>query len=192
MKLPLTKKERSNLRTAKVKIKNTAYMDLSVLAHTLGSSLERAAYIKALAQFQTAPSIGPKMAQCAVDLGYYSLGDIKHESGADLIIRLEKLKGYWEDPCAEEMRCDASSITPTIPKALKAGGISQRKEKCTANAADTLRIDRQRPGTKKNGHKKSRLPNSSAALFASFTREFRVKMNGNVHKHYFWRNSSWL
>ncbi|MPQ26771.1 helix-hairpin-helix domain-containing protein [Bacillus paralicheniformis] len=106
MKLPLTKKERSNLRTAKVKIKNTAYMDLSVLAHALGSSLKRAAYIKALAQFQTVPSIGPKMAQCAVDLGYYSLDDIKHESGADLIIRLEKLKGYWEDPCAEDaLRC---------------------------------------------------------------------------------------
>lgn len=72
MKLPLTKKERSNLRTAKVIIQNTAYMDLSVLAHALGSSLKRAAYIKALAQFQTVPSIGPKMAQCAVDLGYYS------------------------------------------------------------------------------------------------------------------------
>ncbi|WP_240486249.1 helix-hairpin-helix domain-containing protein [Bacillus haynesii] len=33
-------------------------------------------------------------------------GDIKRESGADLIIRLEKLKGYWEDPCAEDaLRC---------------------------------------------------------------------------------------
>ncbi|MEC0699363.1 helix-hairpin-helix domain-containing protein [Bacillus haynesii] len=106
MKLPLTKEERSNLKTAKVKIKNTAHMDLSALAHALGSSLKRAVYIKALAQFQTVPSIGPKMAQCAVDLGYYSLDDIKHESGADLIIRLEKLKGYWEDPCAEDaLRC---------------------------------------------------------------------------------------
>ncbi|MFB6497902.1 hypothetical protein [Bacillus haynesii] len=31
-------------------INNTAYMDLSVLAHAFGSSLKRAAYIKALAQ----------------------------------------------------------------------------------------------------------------------------------------------
>lgn len=51
MKRPLTKKERSNLRTAKVTINNTAYMDLSVLAHAFGSSLKRSAYIKALAQF---------------------------------------------------------------------------------------------------------------------------------------------
>ncbi|MFB6497903.1 hypothetical protein [Bacillus haynesii] len=29
--------------------------------------------------------------------------DIKRESGADLIICLEKLKGYWEDPCAEDV-----------------------------------------------------------------------------------------
>ncbi|MCM3208978.1 hypothetical protein MOE82_05195 [Bacillus licheniformis] len=56
----------------------------------------------------------------------------------NLIIRLVKLKGCWED-LVPKMRCDASSIMPTIPKAAKAGGISQRKEKGTVSDTDTLR-----------------------------------------------------
>lgn len=106
MKLPLTEQERSNLRAARIKMKDTAEMELSSLAQALDSPLARAKYIKALAQFQTVPSIGPKIAQSVIDLGYYSLAEIKHETGVDLIIRLEKLKGYWEDPCAEDaLRC---------------------------------------------------------------------------------------
>ncbi|MEH6971237.1 MULTISPECIES: helix-hairpin-helix domain-containing protein [Bacillus] len=106
MKLPLTNHERANLRAAKIKLKDTAEMEIADLAKTLGSPLDRAEYIKALAQFQTVPSIGPKMAQCAVDLGFYSLDDIKNETGADLLNRLEELKGCWEDPCVEDsLRC---------------------------------------------------------------------------------------
>ncbi|MGN9865984.1 helix-hairpin-helix domain-containing protein [Bacillus swezeyi] len=107
MKLPLTEQERSNLRAARIKMKDTAELELSNLAQALNSPLARAKYIKALAQFQTVPSIGPKIiAQSVVDLGYDSFAEIKHETGADLIIRLEKLKGYWEDPCAEDaLRC---------------------------------------------------------------------------------------
>jgi hypothetical protein len=42
----------------------------------------------------------------SVDLGYYSLDEIKHETGADLISRLEELYGYWMDPCVEvSLRC---------------------------------------------------------------------------------------
>ncbi|WFA06519.1 helix-hairpin-helix domain-containing protein [Bacillus sp. HSf4] len=106
MKLPLTDKERSGLRAAKFKVKDTAEMEVKSLAQALGSTMARAKYIKALAQFQTVPSIGPKIAQEVIDLGFYSLADIKDETGADLIIRLEKRKGYWEDPCAEDaLRC---------------------------------------------------------------------------------------
>ncbi|TWK05513.1 hypothetical protein CHCC20441_3086 [Bacillus licheniformis] len=34
--------------------------------------MKSAAYIKAPARFQTVPFIGPKMVQCAVDLGCHS------------------------------------------------------------------------------------------------------------------------
>jgi hypothetical protein len=52
------------------------------------------------------PSIGPKVAQRVIDLGYYSVKEIKNEDGADLINRLEEHYGYWEDPCVEDsLRC---------------------------------------------------------------------------------------
>jgi hypothetical protein len=105
-KLPLTSEERLNLRTCKVKLKEIADMDTSQLSQCLKSSFERAKYLRALAQFQSVPSIGPKLAQWVTELGLYSLEEIKNEDGADLTNRLEELFGYWEDPCVEDsLRC---------------------------------------------------------------------------------------
>lgn len=105
-KLPLTPEEKINLRACKVKLNEIAYLDISQLSHCLQSSCERAKYLRGLAQFQSIPSIGPKVAERVVDLGYYSLEEIKNEDGADLINRLEELFGYWEDPCLEDsLRC---------------------------------------------------------------------------------------
>ncbi|TWJ97289.1 hypothetical protein CHCC20442_2435 [Bacillus licheniformis] len=109
----------------------------------------------------------------------------------NLIIRLVKLKGCWED-LVPKMRCDASSIITNNPESGKSRRDFTAERKRYRERYGYPPIDRQCLGTKKNDHKKSWLPNSSAALFASFTREFRVTMNGNVHKHYFWRNSPWL
>ncbi|RFU61195.1 helix-hairpin-helix domain-containing protein [Bacillus sp. V59.32b] len=80
-------------------------MDLSELSRCLQST-ERARYLQALAQFQAIHSIGPKLAQMVIELGYYSLEEIKGEEGAELLNRLEAKIGHWEDPCVEDsLRC---------------------------------------------------------------------------------------
>jgi hypothetical protein len=105
-KLPLTPEERAKLRACKVKLQDITSMNVLELSSCLDSSIERAKYLRALAEFQMIPSIGPKVAQRVVDLGFYSLEEIKDENGADLINRLEQLYGYWEDPCLEDsLRC---------------------------------------------------------------------------------------
>lgn len=105
-KLPLTSEEKLNLRRCKVKISEIANMDVSSISKCLKSSLERAKYLRALAQFQSIPSIGPKLAQWVTELGFYSLEEIKNEDGANLTDKLEELFGYWEDPCVEDsLRC---------------------------------------------------------------------------------------
>lgn len=105
-KLPLTCEERLNLRRCKVKLNEIAHMDTSHLSECLQSSFERAKYLRALAQFQAIPSIGPKLAQWVTEMGYYSVEEIKNEEGADLTNRLEEYFGYWEDPCVEDsLRC---------------------------------------------------------------------------------------
>ncbi|MFC0271469.1 helix-hairpin-helix domain-containing protein [Metabacillus herbersteinensis] len=105
-KIPLTPEEKLNLKKCKIKLHEIADMDIMNLSQCLQSSFERANYLRGLAQFQTVPSIGPKVAKRLVDLGYYSLQEVKTEEGADLINRLEERIGYWEDPCLEDsFRC---------------------------------------------------------------------------------------
>jgi hypothetical protein len=105
-KLPLTPDERLAFRRAKVRLATIADMGTEALSSILNCPAERAKYLRAVAIFQRIPSIGPRTAQWVVDLGYYALEEIKGESGADLINRLEQLYGYWIDPCAEDaLRC---------------------------------------------------------------------------------------
>ena len=61
-KLPLTSEEKVNLRSSKVKLNEIAGMNVPLLSECLKSSFERAKYLRALAQFQSIPSIGPKLA----------------------------------------------------------------------------------------------------------------------------------
>jgi len=105
-KLPLTYEERVRLRESRVKITEITLMNPLELSNVLGSTLERAQVLCALASFQTIPSIGPRSAQWMLDLGYYSLDDIKGENASDLTNRLEELYGHWMDPCVEDaLRC---------------------------------------------------------------------------------------
>jgi len=105
-KLPLNLEERVRLRKARIKLKDIASMNSMELSNVLGSTLERAKLLCALAVFQTIPSIGSRSAQWVLDLGYYSLDEIKEENGSDLINRLEKHYGYWMDPGVEDaLRC---------------------------------------------------------------------------------------
>ena len=105
-KLPLTPEERKQLRAAKLTLRQIPALKAEELAKTLQVSQERARYLRALAEFQTIPSIGPRVAEGVISLGFYSLEEIKHEDGADLINRYELMLGYWEDPCLEDcFRC---------------------------------------------------------------------------------------
>ncbi|MFL5740081.1 MAG: helix-hairpin-helix domain-containing protein [Flavisolibacter sp.] len=58
--------------------------------------------IKALAEFQSLDSIGPKMAHDLIALGYYSLKDLKRRSPVKLYDSLEHLVGVKMDPCVED------------------------------------------------------------------------------------------
>ncbi|MGN9865985.1 hypothetical protein [Bacillus swezeyi] len=93
----------------------------------------------------------------------------------------------------QKMRCAASFITPTIPEAAKAGGISLLKENDIGSNTDIPRTDRQSLGTRKNNQPSSGLLIISAAFFRADMpitkiapseenfREIRVTMYGNVH-----------
>lgn len=106
LKLPLTIEEKQQLKACKVNIKEIEQMDLLHLIVCLNSSIERANYIRGLAQFQSIPSIGPKIAHRVVEMGYYSLEQIAHKVGSDLINEWEQKSGYREDPCLEDaFRC---------------------------------------------------------------------------------------
>lgn len=68
----------------------------------LGCTEERAKYLIALSQFQTIPSVGPDLAKHVIDLGYYSLAELKGREPAKLFDQLEQLYGYRLDPCVED------------------------------------------------------------------------------------------
>jgi AraC-like DNA-binding protein len=58
--------------------------------------------IKALAEFQSVPSIGPRFAHDLISLGYYSLNDLKKKDPTRLYSQLERNIGAWIDPCVED------------------------------------------------------------------------------------------
>lgn len=106
-KLPLTRYEKTQLRKAKVKMSEIHTYSASEIAHLLHISDEKAKIYKGLADFQTVPSIGHKVAEKLVlDLKIYSLNEIKDKKGADLFDELEQYLGVWTDGCVEDqIRC---------------------------------------------------------------------------------------
>lgn len=101
-KLPLTDRERAVLRMNKITIKEIAGLNPEDLSSMMQIHKQRAKELVALAEFQQIPSIGPVIAQGVVDLGYYSLKDLKGIDGVKLLDDLETMNGYWEDPCVED------------------------------------------------------------------------------------------
>lgn len=91
-KIKLTMEERADLRKHKIKLSDIALMDVRELRAALHSTEERAREIKALAQFQTVPSVGPKFAKDLVLLQYYSLDALKDQDGG----LLYSDKQWWD------------------------------------------------------------------------------------------------
>ncbi|WP_231514790.1 helix-hairpin-helix domain-containing protein [Oceanobacillus salinisoli] len=105
--LPLTQRERTNLRKAKVKLAEIADIELDLLKAVLDTTLNRAKELKALAVFQRIPSIGYHLADKLVyQVNLYSLEEVKTKDAAKLLDQLEIKLGVWTDPCVEDqLRC---------------------------------------------------------------------------------------
>ena len=102
IKLPLTDVEKANLRKNKIKITDILDFATDELEVLLNATTERAKELYALAEFQTVPSIGIKLAEDLVFLGYFSLNELKNKDGAKLTDEYELKKGFWIDPCVED------------------------------------------------------------------------------------------
>lgn len=106
-KLFLTDDEKSKLRRAKVKIREIHTLNKEQIAQMLDISVERAKILKGLADFQSVPSIGSKLAEKLVfELNIFSLSEIKEKDGPKLFDELEQKLGVWTDSCVEDqIRC---------------------------------------------------------------------------------------
>ena len=102
IKLPLTSSERRQLRAHKIKKSDILNYEVSDLAEILSVHQARAQTLLALADFQRIPSIGIKFASKLIELGYFCIDDLKHEDGAALTDKYERLKGFQADPCVED------------------------------------------------------------------------------------------
>jgi hypothetical protein len=100
--LGLTTLEKAKLRKTKIGTNGIMNCTIEELCHILDVSPQRAKEVHALSVFQSIPSIGVKFAHDLISLGYYSLSDIKHKTGVELINDLEVLTGAWIDPCVED------------------------------------------------------------------------------------------
>ena len=101
-RLALTSSEKKTLRRNGITLKDIPDSPVSRLQFALGGSVIRAMEIKALTEFQSLPSIGPKFAHDLVLLGYYSLEELKDKDPAKLFNDFERLIGAWADPCIED------------------------------------------------------------------------------------------
>ena len=106
-KLPLTDDEKSKLRKAKIKMADLHTFTRDEIAQLLDVSDERATILKGLADFQSVPSIGDKLAGKLVHkLNVYSLEEIKDRDAASLFNKLEQINGALTDSCVEDqIRC---------------------------------------------------------------------------------------
>ena len=102
IKLDLMPVEKTRLRANKIKVRDIPNHSIDDLALLLDVPLMRAMEIYALVEFQSIPSIGVMFAQDLISMGYYSLDELKDNTGVALIDDLEQLTGTWIDPCVED------------------------------------------------------------------------------------------
>jgi hypothetical protein len=99
----LTPKEKARLKANKVRLKDVSSYAVPELQQTLDVPLLRAREIAALYEFQAIPSVGIMFAKDLLSMGYYSLTELKHKTGPQLIHELELKTGVWQDPCVEDL-----------------------------------------------------------------------------------------
>ena len=102
MKLDLTPAERTALRRAKRKQSALAHADPVEVARELSCTPRRARELVGLATFQSINSLGPGFARDLIDMGIFTLNDLRGRTGADLLDEHERRLGYTTDPCVED------------------------------------------------------------------------------------------
>jgi AraC-like DNA-binding protein len=94
--------EKRKLRANKIKLKEIHHHSIRELRSILHVSEIRAMELKAMSEFQSVSSIGTRFAENLMQLGFYSLKEIRGKDPAKLLNRLELLMGAWIDPCVED------------------------------------------------------------------------------------------
>lgn len=94
--------EKKKLRANGIKLKEIHHYSIRELRSVLDVTEIRAMELKAMSEFQTVPSIGKRFAENLMQLGLYSLKEVKGKDPAKLLDRLEVLMGVWIDPCVED------------------------------------------------------------------------------------------
>lgn len=101
-KLDLSPTEKSYLKNAGVRIGQLTSYAPDELCELLHITEQRCKEILALIEFQSVPSVGPRFAHDLIDMGYYTLAQLKHKSGAELLNDHERHIGSRTDPCVED------------------------------------------------------------------------------------------
>jgi hypothetical protein len=102
IKLPLTEQEKAALKKCRIAVHKILDYDPGELELVLNIPPQRAEEIRALATFQTVPSIGIKFAEDLVFMGYFNFEMLKNKDGAKLLDEFETKKRYRTDPCVED------------------------------------------------------------------------------------------
>ena len=102
VKPDLTVLEKSQLKKAGIKISTLSHYAVDELGQLLHVPIQRAKQSAAAIQFQSIPSVGPKFARDLIDMGYYTIAQLKDKDGAQLIKDHEQLIGHNTDPCVED------------------------------------------------------------------------------------------
>lgn len=132
IKLPLTPGEKARLRARKIKIADLADCGVDQLVTILDIGSDRARLIKAMAEFQSIPTLGFHAAEDIVFIGYYSLDELKGKDGAALTDEFESKKGYRIDPCVEDQFRTAVRYAETRDETLRWWDFTAERKKFRA------------------------------------------------------------
>lgn len=102
LKLDLSDAEKRSLKKGGFRIGQLSACTADELCVILQTTEQRAKAVLALIEFQGIPSIGPKFAGDLIDMGFFSINQLKGTNAAALFNAHEKLIGKKTDPCVED------------------------------------------------------------------------------------------
>jgi hypothetical protein len=101
-KLDLSIPEKTSLKNTGVKTADLSNYAVDELCEVLHVTELRAKEILATIEFQGIPSVGPKFARDLINMGYYTIPQLKYKDGAALLNDHERFIGTRTDPCVED------------------------------------------------------------------------------------------